>query len=42
MVDWARSDEIEWNLNQNQKHFMHENASENIGYEMAPIFSRVR
>ena len=35
-------DKHQWNFNQNTKLFIHENASENIVYEMAAILSRVR
>ena len=31
-------DKLKWNFNENTKLFIHENASENIICEMAPIF----
>ena len=37
-VNWTIGNKIQWNFNQNTKIFVHENASENIVYEMAAIF----
>ena len=40
IVNWTLRNKLQWNLNQNTKLFIHENASENIICEMLPILSR--
>ena len=39
-VNWNLRKKLRRNFNQNKKHFIHENASENIVSEMAAILSR--
>ena len=41
-VNWTFRNKLQWNLNQNTKLFIHENASENIVCEMAAILSKGR
>ena len=41
IVNLTLRNKLQWNLNQNTKLFIHENASENIVCEMAAILSRV-
>ena len=40
IINWTLRDKLQWNFNQNTKHFIHKNASENIVFEMAAILSR--
>ena len=42
IVNWTPRNKIKWNINQNTKIFIHENASETIVCEMAAILSRGR
>ena len=42
IVNWTLRNKLQWNLNQNTKLFIHKNASENVGCEMAAILSRGR
>ena len=42
IVNWTLRNKLQWNFNQNTKHFIHENAFENIVCEMAATFSRER
>ena len=42
IVNWTLRNKIQWNLNQNTKLFIHENAFENDFCEMEAIFSRGR
>ena len=42
IVNWTLGDKRQWNLNQNTKFFIHENAFENIVCEMVAILSRGR
>ena len=39
IVNWTLRNKRQWNFNQNTKLFIHENASENIIFEMAAILS---
>ena len=40
IVNWTLRNKVQWNLNQNTKVFIHENAYENIVCEMAAILCR--
>ena len=42
IVTWTLRNKRRWNFNQNTKRFVHENASENVVFEMAAILSRGR
>ena len=42
IVNWNIRNKLQWNLNQNTKNFIHENASENTIYEIVAILSRGR
>ena len=42
IVNWTLRNKRQWNFNQNEKKFIHENAPENIVCEMAAILSRER
>ena len=42
IVNWTLRNKLYWNFDQNTKLFIHENAFENIVYEMAAILSRER
>ena len=42
IVNWTLRNKLQWNFNQNTKHFVHENASKNIVCEMAAILYRGR
>ena len=42
IVKWTLGNKLQWNLNQNTKFFIHENASEYIVCKMATILSRGR
>ena len=39
IVNWNLRNKLQWNVNQNTKHFIHENSSENIVCEMEAIVS---
>ena len=39
IVNWTLRNKLQWKFNQNTKLFIHENASQNIVYEMASILS---
>ena len=41
-VNWTLRNKLQWNFNQNTKFFIHKNASENIVWETAAIWSRGR
>ena len=41
-VLWTLRKKLQWNFNQNTNFFIHENALENVVYEMAAIFSKMR
>ena len=40
IANWSLRNELKWNLNQNKKNFVNENAFENVVYEMAATLSR--
>ena len=40
IVNWALCSKLQWNLNQNMKTCIEENALENVGCKMASIFSQ--
>ena len=40
--NWTLMNKIQWKLNRNSYIFIHENAFENVGCEMAAILSRPR
>ena len=40
IVNWTLRNKLQWQFNQNTKLFIHENAYENIFYEMAAILSK--